>query len=212
MARTPVIRIGRRWCLAALLAAGCQAQAARQTRPASPAPQSNEAQKTMTTPMKPAQSARFVAGPAIRPSGPLLDWLNDKVAAAPGPRKRVRLPVVVRFEDQYRLAIGEAFIGAAPGAAGDDAIFLSLDDTGMSVALLDILRDRCPKSADACAVWLEGHWGPLVDVPMPDLDLPGEPEDDRKRWPFAVLQVHDLIDAKAGGDETPRALVEAPAP
>jgi hypothetical protein len=99
--------------------------------------------------------------------------------------------VVVRFEDHYRLTLGAAHVGVSASDLGSDPIALRLDDGALGVSLLETLSEKCPKPAEACAVWLDGYRGPLVA--MPDDDEPGEP----KKWPFAVLRVHELIDPQA---------------
>jgi hypothetical protein len=73
----------------------------------------------------------------------------------------------------------------------------------MSVSLLSYLRDRCPKGATGCALWLEGYWGRLVDVPDPLAPQGGA------RKPFAVLRVREMIDPQAQQAGTVRAFVEA---
>lgn len=182
--------------LAAALLAGCPDPAQR--RP--DAPQKGAAPMMMTS----ARPVKMTEGPSIRPSAALLDWLQKNARGAAGKKRRFRLPVVARFEDEHRLAIGAAHIGTGEGALGADAIALALDDTGMANPLLDALTQRCPKGQASCALWLEGYWGPLLDAPMPEFGAPSA--DGEKRWPFAVLQVHEVIPAGQGGDA--RALVE----
>lgn len=162
-------------------------------------------EKAMAIPMRPAQPASMVEGPLIQPSKPLLDWLEKNSRTATGKRLRFRLPVVVRFEDQYRLALSGAFIGTTEADGGAQAILLGLDDTGMGTALIDQLRDRCPKSTNSCAVWLEGYWGQLVEAPMPESPSTAG----IKKHPFAVLRVHGMIDPQARQAEPIHAMIEA---
>jgi hypothetical protein len=136
------------------------------------------------TPKK-STPTNYSAGPAIKPSSKLLNWLNEQATVSDS-RKRFRLPILIRFEDPYRLAICEAFIGAADTDVDKDTIFLSLDDTGMSMSLMSILEDICPQETDACAVWLEGFWGPLLKSDE------AESEAKEDNWPFAVLKVDGL--------------------
>ena len=160
--------------------------------------------KTVATPKQPANAAQLVPGPPIQPPGPLLEWLG-KVKDAPGPRKLLRLPVVVRFEDEYRLAFGDAVVGVSEAAFDDgQALHVKLDDTGMGVALLTTLKGLCPGAT--CAVWLEGHWGPLVRTRLPGLGGGGD-----GRHPFAVLRLHGLVEASAKGAEV-RVLLTPPVP
>lgn len=134
----------------------------------------------MTTPMKPKSESKMVAGPAIAPAAALLDWLENEVKPAT-PRKRIKLPVVVKM-DEHRVSIVDAWVGG--GEAPADAIRLKLDDTGMGVALKDQLRRKC--AAATCAVWLEGHWGALVQS-GPQLPVPGG------KKVFAVLSVGEVV-------------------
>ncbi len=162
----------------------------------------------MPTNLPSQPSTELVEGPAIEPPDQLLAWLETTPGAAGERRRRIQLPVVVRFEDEYRLAVGEAFVGARVEAKRPDALRLALEDTGMSVALLTQLGGLCPKPAEACALWLEGYWGRLVDMPsIPD--LPGVGPDGRK--PFSVLKVHGRIDPPPPVGAVVHAFVEPPA-
>ncbi len=152
--------------------------------------------------MQSRKPSTFVPGPASSPPGALLEWLNQSLAGS-RPRRRVRLPVAVHFEDSYRLGYGPVYVGTSPGG-GDGAIHLELDDTGLSNALLTTLAEQTPESEEACVLWLEGYWGPLMDG-LPDFDLPGFEPAGPKRWPFAVLAVGEAI---AAGDSASHVLVE----
>ena len=57
---------------------------------------------TSTSPKTPEQPKQFMPGPTIRPSGPLLRWLNNTVPSVSGPRVRVRLPVIIRFYQPHQ--------------------------------------------------------------------------------------------------------------
>jgi len=143
---------------------------------------------TMTT-MQPAPSTTFVDGPALEPSAALLKWLE----ASKG--KQIRLPVVIRFKDEFRMNWGAITIGTALGAPAEGAIHLKLDDTKMGVGLLDRLADEVPEDDTGCVRWLEGTWGEAM--PGPDLskfEPPGP-----KRHPFAVTAISEGVaaDAKA---------------
>ncbi len=149
-------------------------------------------------PKEPTPSTSFVPGPKIKPTPQLLEWLEKEA----GSRKRIRIPVVIQFQDSYRLAIGRAFVGVAEADAESDPLFLHLDDSTMGIALIDTVRFRFPKDAQSAAVWLEGHWGPA----LPAAFLP--PRGDRK--PFTLRSVGEIIDPGSLRSEDARALIEAP--
>lgn len=155
--------------------------------------------------MTPGGATDFAPGPSIDPPGALLEWLESVKA---GPRTRVRLPVVVTFEDAYRLGIGAAFVGTTLSEAPADAVRLDLDDTGLGIALLDTLRHLCPEEAAGCALWLEGYCGALVDDSLDDAfdDETDDEEGEDDGFAFSVLKVGDPV---APGDEA-RAYVVAP--
>ena len=153
--------------------------------------------------MTQTQDLAFVPGSALEAAEALLDWLDNTIKPL-SPRKAIRLPVVVRFEDEHRLGWGAVQVGlSADTTAG--ALHLDLDDGALGNPLLDTLAADCPKG-DACALWMEGYWGALVD--MPDFDMPGLPDEGPKRHPFAVLKV---VGPVADGDSA-AAQVASPAP
>jgi hypothetical protein len=152
--------------------------------------------------MKPANPIPYEPGPPIQPAAALLSWLQSQAAASSERRKRFRLPVVIRFEDSYRLGIASAFIGTSAQDNVSDALRLSLDDTAMSISLLSIVTDLCPKTSDSCAVWLEGFWGSLMDFDLPEFQPLSDAEGE---WPFAVLKVGGLV---AESETQPVAFVE----
>jgi hypothetical protein len=155
------------------------------------------------------QPVKFIPGPAIHPSTQLLDWLNQESNKASDSKKRLRLPVVIHFEDSYRLAIGDAFIGTSAVDRNSNAIFLSLDDISMGVSLLTRVRDICPASTTSCAVWLEGYWGTSSNLNLPRLsDLPKETE---KKWLFTILDVPGLIE-QTGHNQEVRVFIESSSP
>jgi hypothetical protein len=139
-----------------------------------------------------SKPANLAEGPTLQPSAQLLSWLEKNAKDEAGKRRVFRLPVVVRFEDEHRLALGPAYIGVSEESLGVDRVALALDDTGLKTSLLDHLNQRCAKPATGCALWLEGYWGPLVKA-GPSFDPPGGD----KTHPFAVLAVGDLIDPTA---------------
>ena len=104
----------------------------------------------------PEPERTFVDGPPIEPPAALLAWL-DKTGAAE-PRKRIRLPVVVRFKDAHRIGLDGGTIGVSPAVA-PGSIQVALDDTAMGISLLDRVREACPDDKQTeCVVWLEGTW------------------------------------------------------
>jgi len=149
----------------------------------------------LKTPEEPKQ---FVPGPAIRPTGPLLRWLNETVPPASGPPTRVRLPVIIPWS-QDDLSIEEAFIGTG-GRVDAETMFLRLDDSMMGISLLERVHERCSKPGTVCAVWLEGYWGSRLPgesnkskygmIPRMDLD---PRQSDTTRWLFRVIRVHDTL-------------------
>ncbi|MGH3907924.1 MAG: hypothetical protein ACRDTE_27660 [Pseudonocardiaceae bacterium] len=133
----------------------------------------------------------FVPGPPIEPPGPLLEWLNTAAAAEDLPV--VRLPVVARFKDHYRLGIDDAFIGVTDSEPGPDAIRLSLDEGLLgSEIVIDKVRRQVPKGPGGCALWLDGIWGGVIPI--------DDPTATPNSWPFTVLHIGDLI-----GDQPPLA-------
>ncbi len=130
--------------------------------------------------MKPTAPVQYEQGPALAPADALLGWLKS------AGERRLRVPVVLRFEDAHRLAIASAQLAARADSVTADAVRLAVDDGGLGVSLLDQLRGLCPADATACAVWLEGRWGALV--PMPS--IPGFEDEGH---PFAVLKVGELV-------------------
>ncbi|BAZ32202.1 hypothetical protein NIES4074_47040 [Cylindrospermum sp. NIES-4074] len=171
--------------------------------------QLNKTQKPITNPKKPTNPVNFTPGLTIQPSSVLLDWLNNQVKTSSGSRKQLRLPVVIHFQDSYRLAIGDAFVGTSDTDLNKDAIFLSLDDSAMGISLLSRLRNICPQTANTCAVWLEGYWGSLLELELSDFSLLGENQAEITKWPFAVLKVQELVKQPEQGEEM-RVFVESP--
>ncbi len=143
------------------------------------------------------------ANHAVSPTPALLNWLEETSTGA-SPRPLFRLPVYVEFGDEYRLDYGRVVVGTSMGTTGDadkdTSLHLDLDDGGMMNPLLERLAATCPKGETGCAFFMDGHWGPLVDVPMPPMPVqPGAPT----RHTFAVLKLGALIT-----DPTTNILVE----
>lgn len=184
--------------LLATLASGCRNRAPA----ADMTPPSNlHEDRPMDTQIQPSDEPTLEPGPALRPASALLAWLEASAGNDDGGRRLFRLPVVVRFEDRYRLGLGAAHIAASVNDLAPDAIALELDDTAMGIALLDQLRSRCPAGVDACAVWLDGYWGPLVTA-MGGGDRGGDGGE--ALWPFAVLELHGMIDPTDAASARPQ--------
>ncbi len=115
--------------------------------------------------------------PAI--DGALLNWLESSDG------KRIRLPVVIHFGDEYKLDYGPIYVGTATGAPPADAIHLQLDDGGMSVGLFDSIVGRPTDANNGMVLWLEGRWGALVD--MPDFD--DGFDEGPKKHDFSVFEI-----------------------
>lgn len=192
--------------LMVLLTLGCQGSTSVNSSPIPLTSELNNQETPITNAMRPKNPVSFIPGLPIKPSSQLLNWLNNEASTTSETRKRLRLPVVIHFEDSYRLALGDSFIGTSDKDRDNDAIFLTLDDTGMGVSLLSTLNDICPKTTNSCAVWLEGYWGSLVDLDLPELSELEEDEEDK--WPFAVLKVHELIQEQPEQDEEIRVFIE----
>ncbi len=145
-----------------------------------------ETEGIVMTPLQPSQFLQFSPGPSLESSSNLLRWLEDGVMQDREQRWRVRLPVVVLFEDpNYQLAIERAYVGMVVGEPDSQAIHLALDDSGMSDQLLGLIQSLCMPGATGCAVWLEGFWGELFEI---DNDST-EGENEKAEWPFAVLRM-----------------------
>ena len=151
----------------------------------------NATDMTNKIPKVPEEPKQFVPGPAIRPSGPLLRWLDETVGM------RVRLPVIVRWPLPHHYGFG-AFIGTVK-RVDDETIYLNLIDLRMGFSPFDHMHQRCSKSETACAVWLEGYWDGGRAA-----SLPGA-------FGFRVVEVHELIEATTDEMEV-HAQSESPSP
>ena len=141
--------------------------------------------------MQPRKEVKFVTGPALKPTKELLSWLEKL------PKKKlIRLPIVVRFTDESGLFRKDAFIAESLAELAEDSIFVKLDDTTMGIPLSDHLRQHRPEKAQHCALWLDGFWGPALDMPMPSL-----PMDDKKdkALPFTIRNVHGVVEGEPSG-------------
>ena len=136
----------------------------------------------------PSSTSSDVRKVPLSPPGALLAALD--ALKGKRPRPHLTVPIYVTFGDAYRLDYGPIVIGAGPEDVRPDAIHLDLDDTAMSVPVLEKLAKACPVGAPGCAFWFEGHWGTLIEVDLPaDLDPPGAP----KRHAFTLLKMGERI-------------------
>lgn len=182
-----------------VLGAACTAPVPRQA-PSAPMPPAAVATSRPRAapapgPKRMIPPGRFVAGPPVRPARNLLAWLQ-RVG-----RRRVRLPVVIRFDASPLRSRRDAFVGASPRDLSSQPLRLRLDDTAMGISLRTRLRSACPQARSWCALWLEGTWGPLLrhrTAPRPA----GSPH------PFAVRRVVGPVKATEGTQQL-RAWVSA---
>ena len=133
----------------------------------------------MSTPMAPFPEVAFTDGPTLDDPR-----LRDQLAASA--RRLLRLPVVVEFDDAYRLAVTRAWLGTDLADPAATALQLKLDDTSMGVALLDSLRHACPPGP-RCAVLVDATWGPVLSG-MPALPGLGPTRDTVAVRRFVGLQ------------------------
>jgi hypothetical protein len=132
-----------------------------------------------------SDSASASASHALTPASALKAWL-EKHARQKGRRARFKLPVVIRSKDGFVLGRLRAFVGTSTADTGADKLALALEDTALGVSLRDRLRSKCPEGARSCAIWLEGHWGPLVPAGPTARPKAGP-------HPFAVRHVGPVI-------------------
>jgi hypothetical protein len=149
-------------------------------------------QRVETQNVQPVPVVDFVPGPQLLPTADLRAWLDGQGAKAPRPM--LRLPVVLAFDAEPGRGLARAWLGDQP-LPREDAVLIAPDDGALGISLADRARELCAPDAPTCAMWLDGTWGPLVELPGQDPgDLPV----------FAVRSVHGLI---APG-ETIRAFIE----
>lgn len=151
-------------------------------------------------------------GPAIRPIGPLLRWLNETVPSASGPRTRVRLPVIIRFYQPHQphIGIAEAFIGTVDRVDAK-TVFLRLDDSAIGVSLFERVSERCSKSETACAAWLDGYWDSRIPADPHREGMEARAAARPEHWSFKVIRFHELFEGTTGEEEV-RAQSESPSP
>lgn len=151
-------------------------------------------------PKTPQPRRDFVAGPALAPADALLDWLKAH------PDTLVRLPVVVRFADDWRHTLAEVYIGSDPDPAAArpaDAITLHLDDTALGISLSDRLARLEPAAATVIVLQVEGFFRPSALAALEDDAQPPPP------WPFSLRDVGPTLEP---GERPEHVLVGADAP
>lgn len=126
-------------------------------------------------PSEPAVTDTYDPGPELTPSDDLVAWFKGD-----GAGKLVQLPVVVT----------PSVLGVSKGQVA--GLEIKLEDTAMSVGLADRLRPDCPYD-EPCAVWLEGVWGPTVDMPGPPMPSFGPDKE--------TFSVRRYVGRVADGDE-----------
>lgn len=102
----------------------------------------------------------FLKGPSID-SPQLIEWLNNNFSDITK-RKILRIPVLVIFEDKYRISIKDVFIVSSYQNIDKNKIRLKIDDSGMGISFIDRIKTICPENKLSCHVWIEGYWGPLL--------------------------------------------------
>jgi hypothetical protein len=123
----------------------------------------------------------FVDGPALSPAAELARWLDEHKNSL------LRLPLVVELRSYE---VGSAWIGMTTDDPPPDAIWVELDQGALSVGLTERLVPLCPQTPTRCVTWIEGYWGPTIDLPGPlGFDSPDAPA----KQPFSVREVIDLV-------------------
>ncbi len=147
----------------------------------------------------------FMPGPFVEPADELRKWLlqQQERSGKDGVRLRIRLPVVVHFQNSNSWGVESAHVGCDI-ADSNKGLRLRLDNTATSMSLNDLLRMRCVSNAGACALWLEGFSGQLV--PLHETEQ-NRGVGDNGAW-FAVLRILETIPQGTACVQEARALVE----
>lgn len=117
-----------------------------------------EPTSTDQTPEPEVTEPLFVDGPAIAPTSELAEWLGRNKG------NLLRLPLVIEVRSY---SVGPAWIGMTTEEAAPDAFRVELDQGALGIGLTDRLVPLCPETPTRCAAWIEGYWGPTVDLPGP---------------------------------------------
>lgn len=148
----------------------------------------------MPTPMQSTPAPTFESGANVADTAALLTWLRQQAKDGQDRRRLFRVPVVIRFDSPGKLMIDDAAIGVDAAALGADGLHVELDDTTMSVALMDHCRRLCPPKDDVCGLWIHAQVGRAL--PMPNLPpIPGAPPEAAET--LSVRAVEGLIEAGA---------------
>jgi|GEM_PF-1633688 len=143
--------------------------------------------------LKPQSPIEYLPGIPIKPRLDALAWLDDNNITLGDYRRYFKIPVTIRFENEYRLHIFQAVIGVHSSNFDNQVIYLSLDDSAMGISLIDHLRHNCEVSNQTCAVWLEGYWGKLIEDLSQEIAEPTTLSLEQKKFPFAVRRFGGLI-------------------
>ena len=137
-----------------------------------------------TVEVGPVTEMTFVNGPSVEPASDLRVWLVRNRG------RLLQLPVVVEWSG---MDAGQAWLGMTDAAPVANAVRIQLDQHALGVGLADRLRSLCGKAPARCVVWLQGYWGPTVDLPgPPGFDGPAVADGIREH-PFSVRMVMGLV-------------------
>lgn len=138
----------------------------------------------------PVTEMTFVNGPSVEPASDLRVWLGRHRG------RLLQLPVVVEWSG---MDVGQAWLGMTDADPVANAVRIQLDQSALGVGLAVRLRSLCDKAPARCVVWLQGYWGPTVDLPGPlGFDRPMV-ADGIQEHPFSVRMVMGLV----GEDDAP---------
>jgi len=111
----------------------------------------------------PRAAVNYQPGPVMGSAAELAAWLEATAGEDP---MSVWLKIPVRMElnptGLFRIQ------AISLGFDASDPLTLKLDDSLMGLSLEDRLGEYCPAAAEACELWVEGHWGQTH--PLPGLD------------------------------------------
>ncbi|MEM7135964.1 MAG: hypothetical protein AAF500_05250 [Myxococcota bacterium] len=102
----------------------------------------------------------WVLAPETLTTRDLEAWVRQHSESEDGRRRRLRVPVIVEFEDGDRLALGTSVL--AFSASEEGATRIELDDSALGVSLVSRARSLCRPEDRACVLGVEGMWGPLI--------------------------------------------------
>ena len=137
-----------------------------------------------------SSQVQFQKGIALKPDSELLSWLQQESTTESGKRILLKVPVFVKLKNDGLLTVEKAFIGSKKSDEGASSIFLELDDSTLGISLATHLKKHCAAALKGCALWLEGYWGVLLDLPRAG----GE------TWPFTVRKFIGDLSSSSGAD------------